>query len=299
MRGLLVFVAVQIAGCLPQIKTVRVAPTRDAPATLGHVQERAVRLKLPPLPPRGGDEVLRYWGHAEYAATDRSNHVDVSVRTDHAGGAVVATGRGDRAVLEALLPEGTSYEASTRPLGAVAFDIAAEAGWTGGPGGGGWRADVMGHLGRRFGSLSLDEGETASRPTHAILGGVGLAMQSDRAAVRIALTASGAVQKLARPLPGRVLAGYPLALDLSGGLLTGIDAEWKALEVGMALHLVGWGGPFVRVGREWSARGDGNTWMAGVKLGPEGLVNLAIAAVVIPAVGYMIAKWPRTDENLP
>lgn len=60
MRGLLVFVAVQIAGCLPQIKTVRVAPTRDAPATLGHVQERAVRLKLPPLPPRGGDEVLRY-----------------------------------------------------------------------------------------------------------------------------------------------------------------------------------------------------------------------------------------------
>lgn len=82
-------------------------------------------------------------------------------------------------------------------------------------------------------------------------------------------------------------------------MLTGLHADWKALEAGLAMHLVGWGGPFARVGREWSARGDGNTWMAGLKLGHEGIVNLAIAAVVIPAVGYMIAKWPRTDENLP
>jgi hypothetical protein len=97
VRGLVVFVAVQLAGCLPAIATVRVAPTRDARATLAQVQERAGRLKLPAAPTRGGDEILRYWGRAEYSETKRSDHLDASVRTADMGGAtvVVATGRGD------------------------------------------------------------------------------------------------------------------------------------------------------------------------------------------------------------
>jgi hypothetical protein len=301
VRGLAVLLAIQIAGCLPQGKTVRVAQTRDAPATLAQIRERADRLKLAAFPPQADDEVLRYRGRAEYSALDRSDLVDVSVRTGHddSGAVVVATGSGDRTALKALLPEGTSYDDAAHPLGAVAFDIGAEAGWTGGPGDGGLRVDVMGHLGPRFGARPLDPGETAARATLAVLGGLGLAMQGDRAALRAAITASGAVQMLARPLPGRVLASPALALDLSAAVLTGTHAEWKAIEAGAALHLVGWGGPFVRVGREWSARGDGNTWMAGVKVGHEGLVNLAITAVAIPVVGYLIAKWPSSDKNLP
>lgn len=302
MRGLVVvLVAVQIAGCLPQRQTVRVAPTLDAPATLAQIRERAARLKLPAFPVRNEDEVLRYSGHAEYAETARSNPVDVSVRTALTGDgtAVVVTGGGDQAVLKELLPEGTSYEDSGHPLGAMAFDLGADAGWTGGPGGGGWRIDAMGHLGRRFGVRALDLGETTARPTLAVLGGLGLAMQGDRAALRAAITASSAVQMLARPVPGRVLASPALALDLSAAVLTGMHAEWKAIEAGAALHLVGWGGPFARVGREWSARGEGNTWMAGVKVGHQGVVHLATAAAVIYVVGYAIANWPTSDKNLP
>jgi hypothetical protein len=301
VRGVVVLIAVQVAGCLPERKTVRVSPTWNTPLSLSQVRERAARLKLPALPPRNDDEVLHYWGHAEYSETARSQPMDVSVRTAHVGDevVVVASGSGDREVLDTLLPEGTSYEDTTRPLGAVAFDIGAEAGWTGGPGGGGWRIDAMGHLGRRFGVRSPDPGETAGRATLAVLGGAGVAMQGDRAAVRLAVTASGAVQTVARPLPGRALAGSALSLDLSAAVLTGIDEDWKAVEAGVALHIRDWGGPFVRGGREWSARGDGNTWMAGLKIGHEGIARLATAAAVCYALGYAIAKWPSADKNLP
>lgn len=305
MRDSLGLIAVLSVACIPQSKTVLVAPTRDAQTTLTQVQERARQLKLRAIPTQRDGELLRYWGNAEYSEADHSGPVDVSIRTDRAGdtGVVVATGSGDQAALRTLLPEGIRYEDAAQPLGTVAFDLGAEAGWARGPGGGGWRVDAGGHLGWRFGARPRARGELQPEPkaraTLAVLGGLGLAMQEDRAAVRVAITASGAVQTLARPLPGRVLAGRALALDLSASVLSGLDADWKAIEAGAAVHLAGWGGPFVRGGREWGARGDGNTWMAGVKVGHEGIVHLAMAAVVTYVVGYAIANWPSADKNLP
>jgi hypothetical protein len=298
VRFLVVFV---IAGCAGH-SSYRFAPAMsERSSALAALDRRMTE--------RGYEKLERCKTDVCYrGAGDGSSKREIRVRAHHSDDESqpettieLETRRDDDAMTWAL-PSGQSYEGwSLDALGRFVLDTSVEAarGYT--PRGTVNRLDAVARLGARHQWRTARGPEPATAVGLGVMAGGGYALEdlSDgglgRRWWRADLSLMGTFQTRVEPVPGRVLAKTPLALDLTAAYLRSREAA-EAIEVQLTVEVPRSFGLFARVGYEWN--GDlarsGPTYSAGVKLDVYMMALLATGVACVAGIAWLSTQ--RADD---